>query len=135
VNVIYGLLRTNTLRRTGLIGNYLGADILFLAELTLYGKFWEIPEFLFYRRLHPAAYSSQKDKDQQIEFYNPARKQKIFLTKWRHLWENFHVVGRAPLDVTEKKRLYSYLARQAIWTRRELVVELFSAVGQLIRRI
>ena len=38
----------------------LGADVNLMAELSLYGKFYEIPEFLFYRRLHAAASSGLK---------------------------------------------------------------------------
>ena len=57
VNAIYGLIRADVLRKSALIGNFISADMALLAELTLYGKFWEIPDVLFYRRLHPGASS------------------------------------------------------------------------------
>lgn len=50
---IYGLVRAEALRRTGLHGIYHGTDKRILAELTLIGKFFEIPEVLFYYRQHP----------------------------------------------------------------------------------
>jgi glycosyltransferase involved in cell wall biosynthesis len=133
VNAIYGLMRTNVLRHTGLIGDYLGADRVLLAELALYGKFWEIPQVLFYRRLHPGAYSSKTDKAELLKFYNPNVELLTSLTKWRQLWENHRAVQRAPLDINEKVRLLRYIARMANWSRGDLLAELAVAARQFPR--
>jgi glycosyltransferase involved in cell wall biosynthesis len=133
-NAVYGLIRSEVLKRTALIGPYIASDGPLLAELTLYGKFWEVPEFLFYRRLHPGAWSSCKDVSKQLEFYDPKIKHRIAMTNWRHLWANFRAVKRAPLDIAEKMRLRRYLVRVGIWRRRDLLTELYSTVGQTIRR-
>src|SRR5262249_28074703 len=61
VHVYYGLVRTTVLRRTGLIRPFPGGDIPLVAELALYGKFWEIPEVLFFRRVHPWALSNSTE--------------------------------------------------------------------------
>jgi glycosyltransferase involved in cell wall biosynthesis len=124
VNVIYGLIRTDVLKHTALIGNYIGSDRPLVAELTLYGKFWEIPEFLFYRRLHPGAFSSQKDTSKLLEFYHPKIKYQVALTNWRHLYEQFAGVKRAPLGFSEKMRLHSHILRMAVWNRPKLFREL-----------
>src|SRR3989441_5670759 len=52
-NAAYGLMRADVLKRTGLLGDFLSSDVVFTAELSLYGTFWEVPEYLFYRRFHP----------------------------------------------------------------------------------
>lgn len=52
-NGIFGLVRTDALRRTRLHGNYPSADWVYLAELALLGEIWELPEPLFLRRMHP----------------------------------------------------------------------------------
>src|SRR2546422_1349203 len=52
-HVAYGLMRADLLKQTRLFGDFLAADVVFLAELSLYGAFWEVPEFLFYRRFPP----------------------------------------------------------------------------------
>jgi glycosyltransferase involved in cell wall biosynthesis len=128
VNVIYGLIRTDILRETALIGNFIGADIVLLAELTLYGKFWEIPEFLFYRRIHPGASSSYKSIDQLQEFYQPGSKGRIVCTQWSHLWALSCSVVRAPIPFTEKMRLAHFLLRKAVWARRGLAGEALAAM-------
>ena len=51
-NPVLGLIRIDYLRRTVLIGNYPSSDKVLLAELALLGQYYEIPEHLFFRRLH-----------------------------------------------------------------------------------
>ena len=106
VNVIYGLMRANVLRHTGLLRNFPEGDIPLVAELTLYGKFWEIPEFLFYRRFHPAASSSyQDDVSRTQEFFDPKTKGRMFLREWRHLWAHGHSVMRRTIGPCRENAL------------------------------
>lgn len=56
---IFGVVRTEALRRTKLLGDFVGADRNLLAELALHGPFHEIPEFLFMRRDHPGTSTRQ----------------------------------------------------------------------------
>jgi glycosyltransferase involved in cell wall biosynthesis len=130
-NAHYGLIRASALRRARGLGDYIAADVVLYAELTLYGTFWEIPEFLFYRRLHPEA-SSSMDDEQRRTFYHPDSPRRIDLTQWRHLWELIRAVERAPLDVGERMRLRLFLARRASWRRKELVREIGAALRQAL---
>ncbi len=52
VNHHLGLLRTDAVRRTRLFGRHVSADIGFLAEMSLYGKFYEVKKPQFFRRFH-----------------------------------------------------------------------------------
>lgn len=135
VNVIYGLMRADILRRTGLLRGFPGGDIPLVAELALYGKFHEIPEFLFFRRLHPTASSSYKDNVSLTqEFFDPSTKGKISLRNWRHLWTHAGSVWRAPVRSAEKMRLWLYILRRGVWKRDKLARELADAARQLARR-
>ncbi len=49
---IFGLIRAEALRTTGLHRPYYGSDKTLLAELSLLGPFGEIPEVLFFSRRH-----------------------------------------------------------------------------------
>lgn len=51
-NPVFGLIDKRRLLRTSLIGPYVGSDVTLLAELALQGQFHELPEHLFYRRVH-----------------------------------------------------------------------------------
>ena len=62
VNAIFGLIRTKSLANTRLLPRYPGGDYPLLGELALAGKFVEVPDTLFLRRVHPEA-SSQNTHD------------------------------------------------------------------------
>ncbi|MFC7550380.1 glycosyltransferase family 2 protein [Plantactinospora sp. GCM10030261] len=51
-NALFGVLPIARLRRTGLIRPYPSSDVTLLAELAALGEFHEVPEALFYRRIH-----------------------------------------------------------------------------------
>jgi glycosyltransferase involved in cell wall biosynthesis len=134
-NAVFGLIRSNVLRQTALVGNYIASDNPLLAELSLYGRFCEIPEFLFYRRHHLHAYSSQTDIGQLLEFYDPKNKHRPPLTKWKHLCANFRAVERTPLRPGEKMRLRYYVIRMGIWSRHILARELSAGMRQMLRQM
>jgi glycosyltransferase involved in cell wall biosynthesis len=50
---VFGLQRANAMRKTRLIGDYIAADVVYVAELRLTGRFWLVPEVLYAQRLHP----------------------------------------------------------------------------------
>jgi glycosyltransferase involved in cell wall biosynthesis len=129
-NALYGLMRAGAVKRTGLLGTYIGSDEVFLAELALYGPFWEIPEFLFFRRMHAAA-SSSMTREEKAKFYRPGRTPSTDLTSWRHLWGLYRAVVRAPLDFGDRIRLQAHLARQAAWGRATLLQEVVQATRRV----
>ncbi|MDJ0795216.1 MAG: glycosyltransferase family 2 protein [Calothrix sp. MO_167.B12] len=49
---IFGLIRTSALQVTPPQGGYGAADAIFLLRLALQGRFYEIPEYLFFSRSH-----------------------------------------------------------------------------------
>ena len=133
-NAIYGLIRSRELKHTALLGRYIGSDVNLMAELTLHGKFWEVPDFLFYRRFHPQASSSLKEVGQLQEFYDPKTRGRIAFTEWRHHWEYFLAVKRAPLSLQERMDLYGFLVRMGIWNRANLLQELARGARRAFQR-
>jgi glycosyltransferase involved in cell wall biosynthesis len=130
-NAQYGLMRADAMRRTRLVGDFLGSDTVFLAELTLYGAFHEIPDVLFFRRLHERALSGLVGAEKQAH-YRPDHAQALHLPRWRHLWEHLRSVTRAPISASERGRLFWFLLRGAIWDRDRLSQEVAEATRQLL---
>jgi hypothetical protein len=125
-NALYGVARTDALKRTRLLGSYMGSDIVFQAELSLYGKILEVPEVLLYRRMHDQTFTSMSVA-QQIEFNTPGRGRRTDFYWWRHLREHTRSVLRAPIPARERASLLRWICRRAISSRDELLFELFSA--------
>jgi glycosyltransferase involved in cell wall biosynthesis len=128
VNVIYGLIRTSALRKTGLIRSFPGGDIPLVAELSLYGQFWEIPEALFYRRMHANASSQIKSYADLQNFFDPRTKGRPALSRWYTLFAHFASIMRSPMPVIEKLRSIRILLVLNIRTRQWLFNELHSLV-------
>jgi glycosyltransferase involved in cell wall biosynthesis len=135
VNVLQGVMRTAALRRTGQLGRYFGADTVLVPELTLHGQFHELPEFLFYRRMHAAALSSVKTVEGAWSFWDPtvSRSGKAPAEAWQHHFQLVRAALRAPLPLGQRIGLLRDLARQAIAVRRELLEELWETVGSRVR--
>ena len=132
-NAQLGVLRAAVLRRIAPYGTYVASDICLLAELSLYGKFWEVPEFLFYRRFHDTA-SSQKSPVELQAYYEPGDRQRVVLPTWRHMWAHIRAVSRAPLAMADKARLGWFLTRMTAGRRAALARELAAAGRALARR-
>jgi len=132
-NALYGLGRTEAFRRTRLLGPYLGSDMVFQAELSLYGRILEVPEPLLLRRMHAQAFTSMT-LEQQREFNSPGMRQSIEFYKWRHFVEHLRSLFRAPITITERGRLLAGLVREAVWSRDLFLKEIITAARTLVAR-
>jgi hypothetical protein len=126
VNALYGVSRTQILKRTRLLGAFRGSDITFLAELCLHGKIIELPEPLMLRRMHEESFTSMTPEE-QLEFNNPGQAQTVEMYFWRHLFEHVRSILRAPLNARERVRLLSGLSRQMVSARYAYLAELLAA--------
>ena len=125
-----GVIRMACLRRTHLLGVHVASDVNLLAELTLYGKFYELPDRLFYRRFHKTSGSWKRDDPaHQAKHYHGIIRRDTKMTTWRCHKGFLSAVARAPLSRRSKLRLWRYLLRRMIWDRRELLGELSYKLG------
>jgi glycosyltransferase involved in cell wall biosynthesis len=124
-HVHLGVIRRAALKRTALIGEELSSDIRFLAELSLYGQFTVVPEYLFFRRFHTTSSSWERnDMEHQRAYYDPERKSGFAMHTWRRYVHMLFAVTKAPIGMADKGKLYRYLGRKAIHQRRVLLKEL-----------
>ncbi|MFP3867794.1 MAG: glycosyltransferase family 2 protein [Desulfobacteraceae bacterium] len=128
-NIIFGLMRRNTLAKTPLQGKYLAADRCLVAELALHGPFWEIPERLFFRRKHSGNIgTSLKD----MSFYDPSLKVLFVLPEWKVLLEHWKSIRRSPHNLVMKMRLLVAVLASAYTKRMILLKQLAYAGKQII---
>lgn len=133
-HVHLGVIRRAAMIRTSLIGNELASDIRFLAELTLYGKFFVLPEHLFFRRFHDTSSSwergitggPEKDWESQRAYYDPEQKTVtgIGLNYWRRYGNLLRAITKSPIGSREKIGLYRYIASKMKKKRHLLFQEL-----------
>ncbi len=133
-NAVFGLIRSDVLASTPLIGNYIHSDSCLLVELSLHGRFHELPERSFYRREHAQASSADRSVERQLMFFDPALRNSIVLQNWRRLWENFRSVWRVPIKFHSRIALSGQLAMFLVRRRRRFLKEFICAGKKLVRR-
>lgn len=120
-----GVLRRSVMEQTALIGNELASDLRFLAEMSLYGKFYVVPEHLFHRRFHEASSSwDRQSVEWQRQYYDPSHRSLFGLHTWRRYFNLGLAVAHSPLTGAEKWSLLKYVGRKARWQRGKLWAEL-----------
>jgi glycosyltransferase involved in cell wall biosynthesis len=71
-NEVFGLVRTEVLRQTRLFGPFLSSDVRMLHELALRGEFIQLPQRLFYRRMHATVtFGAGRDTDEVLSWLEP----------------------------------------------------------------
>ena len=117
-NVIFGVIRSDALRRTRLHGAYPSSDHVLLAELALIGSFVEVPERLFLRRRH-AGMSRQANASvaDASRFFDPAAKP-VTNEFSRIFHEHLAAISRADLSPTARGRVRATFF--ATWTVRRM---------------
>lgn len=100
---VYGLIRTDVLRRTGLIGNYIASDTVLIEELLLAGKAIEVEETLFFKRDHPGrSMRAHVAFEERHAWFTGAAAGRFLFPRHRILRERLRAVARAPLTVADR---------------------------------
>jgi len=111
-----GIIRLSVLRQTPLLGSYHHSDRTLSAELSLYGPFYQVPDWLYFRRDH-ADRAEQAFKSVRAWCANldprradPLRHPAIRLYA-EYIGGFATAIRRAPLSSAEKRECYSHLVR------------------------
>ncbi len=135
-NPMFGVARANILRMTPLIGHYIASDVILMAELALRGQFYEVPEWLFFRRDHPGKSTrANRTGGEKASWYDPANTGKLEWRTWRHFFGLLECIRRVEMPRYEKAACYVYMAKWFRWNLRGMAEELRGAEAVLVRRL
>jgi glycosyltransferase involved in cell wall biosynthesis len=113
-----GVIRTTVLRSTPLHGSYHHADRTITAEFVLHGPFYQVPDWLYFRRDHadraeracPTVRTrcANLDPRRADGLRNPAAR--LYA---EYLWGYVAAIRRAPLSAADKRECYRHLVQFA----------------------
>jgi glycosyltransferase involved in cell wall biosynthesis len=108
----YGVMRMNIRRRIALMGSHHHADRNITAEIALYGPFYQVPDWLYFRREHPGQ-NGRAPMRRRCANMDPRR-----ANPWRHpaarlygeyIWAYVSAIHRAPLSIADRRECYRHL--------------------------
>lgn len=140
---VFGVMRTETLRHLPPMGSYGHADGVFLERLALRGRFHLLPERLFLFRRHSlqsmyifGVYQpGDNDYYGYAAWFDPQKAGQIIFPTWRMLWEHLYSVRKAPIDWRNKAISYACVGRWLISRRKQLIVDLRTALEKVSYRL
>ena len=129
VEEIFGVIRTDVLRRSRLIQSYTDSDRTLLAELGLMGPFTEVPELLFYHRMHSGMSTKVYNGWQErTAWFDPAKVGRATFPLWRQMFEYLWSIIRVPLPLSERAWCFLYMGNWIRESAAGLAKELFKGI-------
>lgn len=125
---IYGVIRTEALRRSHLFRSHSGADRILIAELSLLGQIWQVPEPLFFDSNTVSAREARRPS-----FFDSSRRDRPPFKHWQVCAGHLAVVMRST-ELTSRQKLNlarSVLERYAVKDARLMLADIKQA-GRII---
>jgi len=132
---MYGVTRTSVLRRTHLYASHHFADRTFNTEMGLYGPFYLVPEWLYFRREHAGRASEHPGRSEPYTVrtrtagLDPRRANRfrhpLVRLYLEYVWAYVTAIRSAPLSAVERQECYYHLARWVAWRFPSVVIRVF----------
>jgi glycosyltransferase involved in cell wall biosynthesis len=123
-NPLFGVIRTDVLRRTSLERPYPSADVALLGELALAGRFHEVPERLFYRRYTERSVGlGDLDKAAVAHWFRPSGRIDRVPPDVRVFADLNWAIARSRLPVAQRVKASAVFS--TAWTKRRAAVALW----------
>ncbi len=108
-----GLMRSDLVKKTTMHGSYPCSDEVFLANMALLGRFHEIPDRLFFVRIHPrqSTRGVLASERARVLFFDTSLKGKAVLIKWPYFRDCLTAIHTASVGVYQGLRCYAVMAR------------------------
>jgi glycosyltransferase involved in cell wall biosynthesis len=135
VNPHYGLIRSAALAKTRLMPSYPGGDYRLLAELSLKGKFVEIPEYHFFRRVHAGASSQNTGKVMWTMEFHRGTADRVCLPFWNLSVDHVLTIMTSGLNIRQKVSLFAFVLRVMWWQHKRLSQELRISLASYCNRV
>lgn len=123
-NPLFGLMRPEVMRTTGLHGSFAYSDRVFLGEMALRGRCRIVKEGLFLRRIHPFnSITANPDPRDLVEWFTGAKRQRLTFNTNRLVWGFVEALHRSPLTLGQRLRAYGVLLKWLRGYRKAMVKE------------
>jgi glycosyltransferase involved in cell wall biosynthesis len=127
----YGVIRADIFGRTNLQQDYTGSDRTLMSEIALYGRFHNVEECLFQKRLHDG--NEYIDWRTRMAWFGDKYKGRIVFPWWTQLYDYLQVIRRVPLTARDRVRCNLYMAGWVATHAHKLTKDAIVAGAMLFR--
>lgn len=108
-----GLMRASLVGKTVMHGSYPCSDEVFLAHLSLLGDFIELPDRLFYYRIHAKQSTKgvKASERSRVYFFDTSLQGKVVLIKWLYFKDCVTAIHTSPIASSQRIMCYLYMLR------------------------
>lgn len=134
----YGLIRSDALSSTGLQRNYTDSDRTLLAHLSLIGRFHQIPESLFFKRIHPEMSTAvHVDWRARMLWFDAKNETRITFPHWMQFLHYFEIIFKTPLSFKDRIRCFLHMGPWLMEDRRwgKIINDVIIAFRKRLRRV
>jgi glycosyltransferase involved in cell wall biosynthesis len=118
---LYGVMRRSALETTELHGNYIASDQVLLFQLSLTGKFVQVPEALLIHRAHPDAWTMMADRTPKSDaVWFGGSSAGVVLPHWTLFARHARSIARADVSLRDKATCVRALVKRALREWRNL---------------
>jgi glycosyltransferase involved in cell wall biosynthesis len=132
---IFGLIRVSALKMTPLIASHIGSDKNLLAELGLLGRFYQIPEYLFFSRDHSERSIRALPLHSRAAWFDTANRGRLVFPRWSLFLGYFKSVRRTSLSRYERTWCYIHMGKWLLLYGRGLAKDLIVAAYQILHYV
>lgn len=130
---VFGVMRTDILKQTPRLANFLGSDRTLLAELSLRGKFWESPEAIAYRR-HEEQWCAITNDKERIAWFKPDSQRKKAFPNSNYFVQYLKAINRVDPGLAQKSVCYLVMLYWVVKQRKRLFREALLAASDRFHR-
>lgn len=132
-HVLYGVIRSDVLKKTQLMKNFNRGDISLLAEIALHGKFVEIPSYLYFRRMEPKTSTKFYTQEELAKHFDPTI-EKLCFQNFKWYMSLYSSIVRTDMSKNDKKKLYFEVMKYIRWDRSTLIKEFYQDTCYKIKK-
>jgi len=133
---LFGLTRASALKRTTIHAEMPDGDRVMLAELSLHGTYYRVPDYLFLHREHPVrSINLHPTRFDRMALLEPQRAGEFTLPHFLEFFEYLRCIRRAPLSFRERIACYGEMLRWLKDNRKRLIGDVSNVCKRFLKRV
>jgi glycosyltransferase involved in cell wall biosynthesis len=132
---LFALVRADVLKQTVIHAAIPDGDRVMLAEVSLHGKYYRVPEYLFLHREHPVrSINLYPTRFHRLALLEPQRVGEFVLPHFAEFFEYLRCIRRAPLSFSQRLACYGEMLRWVGDNNKRLRSDVMFVLKRFVKR-